>query len=129
MKNENITRDVNLDSFIDSFGTAALPSKGKHTVTLESYKMVPAKVADDGTVLAQPYVALAWNDHSKMEMVDVRLYSGMVPFFMDGLNRQLDGALMGMKLSAILETLRTQEVDIWVTWSSKYGVQASYFER
>lgn len=129
MKNTNITTDVNLDSFIDSFGTAALPSKGKHTVTLESYKMVPAKVADDGSILAQPYVALAWNDHSKMEMVDVRLYSGMVPYFMDGLNRQLDGALMGMKLSAILEFLRTTEVNIWVDWSSKYGVQASYFER
>lgn len=129
MKNENITRDVNLDSFIDSFGSAALPSKGKHTVTLESYKMVPANKADDGTVLAQPYVALVWNDYSKMEMIDVRLYSGMVPYFMDGLNRQMDGSLMGMKLSEILETLRTHEVNIWVEWSSKYGVQASYFER
>lgn len=120
--------DVNLDSFIDSFGTASLPSKGKHTVTLESYKMVPAKTADDGTIVAQAYVSLAWNDREKMEMVDARLYSAAVPYFMDGVNRQVDGAFMGMKLSAILESLKTREITITVDWSSKYGVQVSYFE-
>ena len=124
--NTNNIIDVNLDTFIDSFGASSLPSKGKHTVTLDSYKMVPAKVADDGTVVAQAHISLAWNDHEKNEMIDARLYSAAVPYFMDGVNRQMDGEFMGMKLSAILESLKTNEITITVDWSSKYGVQVSY---
>ena len=128
MKNNNIlNNDVNLDSFIDSFGASSLPSKGKHMVTLDSYKMVPAKTEEDGTIISSPYISLVWNDHTKCEIIDARLYSGAVPYFMRGVNQQKDGAFMGMKLSAILDTLRTEEIEITVDWSSKYGVQVSYF--
>lgn len=129
MKTKKMNADVNLDSFFDDISSSPLPSKGKHTVLLVSSEKIDEKKSDDGTTIAQKHLALTWQDVNDGSFIDARLYSAAVPYFMANLNRQLDGALMGMKLSGVLNYVVTHSVDIWVDWSSQYGVQVNYFER
>ena len=116
------------EEFAD-FSDYALPEKGKHTVKLLSREMIAAKRDDDGKVIAQKYLALAWADVETHVVIDTRLYSAAVPYLMTGINRQVGGDLMGMKLSEVLDYTVTHAIDIWVDWSPDYGVQVTYFKR
>lgn len=122
-------RAAQLADEFDDFNDYALPTKGKHSVKLLSREKVAAKFDDDGKEIAQKYIALAWQDTETHAVIDARLYSGAVPYFMAGINRQCGGNLMGMRLSQILDYAITHAIDIWVDWSPEYGVQVSYFER
>ena len=125
MKNEiNNINDTILDQMIpEDFDSFCLPTKGHHTVHLLTYELVKAKSPEH-----QAYIAVSWDDRETGEVIEARIYSKAVPYFMANVNRQLDGALMGMKLSQVLAYLVNHTISIWVDWDSKYGVQVAYFD-
>ena len=42
---------------------------------------------------------------------------------------QSDGACLGMKLSEVIRYFMQHDMDIWVRWDSRYGVQIDYYDR
>lgn len=118
---------------IDAFYGEAAPSymsKGHHVVRLAHYEMVPEKTVQTRTDLytAKAYILLDFVDKKSGEVTTTRLYSGFVPYFMDAIALQSEGATSGMKLSQVLSYISKNDIDIWVSYDREYGIRVNYRE-
>ena len=118
---------------IDDFFTESAPSymeKGHHIVRVAHYELIPEKTVKTRTDLytTKPYILLDLADKKTGEVTTTRLYSAFVPYFLDGIAAQTDGAISRMKLSEVLKYLGTHDFSIWVTYDKEYGVQVNYRE-
>lgn len=116
------------EAIFDEFATQSLPGKGKHSVKLVHCEMVPAVVDSNGEVRSQPYVSVNYKDTRSGDVITSRIYSKAVPYFMENLNKQFKGDLMGMKFSQILNYIQKHAFEIWLDWDQKYGVQVRYYD-
>lgn len=120
---------------------------GKHTVTLadwlyvaevrnmveeidengnnRSHLIYPGRPADEVISKAHLLLTLKGADGEVMES---KLYPGRLAYFMSCIVRQTEGAVMGMQTSQVLEYLRKHSFDVWVSYSTQYGVQFDYRE-
>lgn len=122
---------------INSFTSYALPSKGHHIVNVLLWEVVPereivnryqGKVVSSGE-FTKKYIRLDLRDADNGSVYEAKLYPAMVPFFMNNMVNQTEGAVLGMTLEQILKYFTTHDMDIWVRWSSQYGVQIDYYEK
>lgn len=118
---------------IDSFYSESAPaymSKGHHIVRLVHYELIPEKSVQSRTdrYTTKPYILMDLVDQKNGEVTTTRLYSSFVPYFMDAIALQSEGATSGAKLSKVLEYISKHDIDIWVSYSREYGVQVNYRE-
>lgn len=95
---------------------STLTAEGEHIARLAKYRAVTEAEAGEGK---KPYVALTLAlDTGEVE---TRLYPGRVQYFMGAIARQTHGAVVGMKLSQILEYLKAHDFSVWASWDEEYG--------
>lgn len=121
------------DTDIDNFSDYVVNSEGHRVVSLTHYEVVPAKkilnyyqgrTEDTGrTTKAHIRLELTTDDG---ERIETKLYEKGVAYFMNAIAAQTSGATLGMKLSAVLNYITTHYFDVWVEFSSQYGVQVRY---
>ena len=119
---------------IDAFYSEKAPSylsSGHHIVRITHFEVVPEKTVTSRTDVytTKPYILLDLADQKdKSSVTTTRLYQNFVPYFMDQIGAQTEGATSAMPLSAVLKHLMTHDFDIWVTYSREFGVQVNYRE-
>lgn len=124
------------DLDIDNFSDAALPEEGHHVVRIICWELVPEKEIVNryqGKVVhtgekTKAYISLDLKD-SVGRVFTTRLYPGGVAGFMRNMAAQSDGACLGMKLSGVIRYFMQHDMDVWVRWDSRYGVQIDYYDR
>lgn len=94
-----------------------LPALGEHVSKVTAYSVV----AEKGK---QPYYALSLSDGECM--MQTRIYSGRVAYFMGAIARQTGGAVAGMRTSQVLEYLTEHAFSVWVTYDETYGIQYNF---
>lgn len=119
---------------VDNMLGVALPSLGKHTVRCIDWQAVKAVFEQRNPeqrpqMVSQPYVEMIFRDVKTAEIITARVYSAGVAMFMRNINDQLKGAAMGKKLSEVLNTLKTKDIDLWIEWDKKYGQQTRFYKR
>lgn len=89
------------------------------------------KIAENGYKLVQekgkkPYIEI----HVIANNADFafKLYENRIPYFMEGIATQTDGATARLKLSELLEELKTREFTTWVSYNGRYGQQFNWRE-
>lgn len=118
---------------IDDFYSASAPhalAPGHHTVRIAHFELIPEKTVTTRTdrYTTKPYILLDLVDTKDGDVTTTRLYSGFVPYFMDAMIAQTDGAISGMKLTQVLTYLSTNTFEIWVSYSAQEGVRVNYRE-
>lgn len=118
---------------IDAFYSEKAPSylsSGHHIVRITHYEVVPEKTVTSRTDVytSKPYILLDLQDQKDKDVTTTRLYQNFVPYFMDQIGAQTEGATGNMPLSGVLKYLMTHDFDIWVDYSREYGVQVNYRE-
>ena len=116
---------------IDAFYSAPSPNylkAGHHIVKLANWELVPQKTVETRTdhYVTKPYILLDLVDTKTNEATVARLYSGFVPYFLEQIAAQTDGAIGGMHLSEVLNYLGKKKFEIWVTYDKSKGPQVSY---
>lgn len=115
-------------------GGYTVPCEGHKLVTLKNWEVVPSKkiyteyagkIEDTGRE-TKAYIALEYETESG-ERVPARIYEKGVAFFMGAIACQTAGITAGRKLSDVLKYVSTHKIDIWVSFSNKYGAQVSYY--
>lgn len=118
---------------IDALYSASAPqylSAGVHTVRLTHYEIVPEKTVTtrQDSYTTKPYILLDLADAKTNEVTTTRLYFNFVPYFMDNIAAQTDGAIGGMRLSEVLAYLGRNDFTVWVSYDPQRGVQVAYRE-
>lgn len=140
MENKNIIIDNKLDvtttelvNDLDAFYSAAPKSyisSGHHIVKLVNWELVGEREIATRTehYVTKSYILLDLKDTKSGEVTTTRLYQSFVPYFLDQIAGQTDGAISGMGLKQVFSYLSKHEFDIWVSYSKQYGVQVNYQE-
>lgn len=120
---------TDIDAFY-SEPTKRYLSAGHHIVRLAHYEVVPEKTVQTRTdcYTTKPYILLDLVDQKDGDVTTTRLYANFVPYFMDQIAAQTEGAISGMKLGNVLKYLGSHDFDIWVDYSKEFGVQVNYRE-
>lgn len=138
MKEIRITdkNDQNIEYLVtDIDGFYSEPAKkyfksGHHLVKLAHWELIPEKTVTSRTDVytTKPYILLDLVDTKTKEATTTRLYSNFVPYFLDQIAAQTEGAISGMKLSEVLAYLGKNKFEIWITYDKATGVQVNYQE-
>lgn len=123
------------DTDIDNFSDYVVNSEGHRVVSLKYYEVVPAKKilnfyqgrTEDTGRMTKAYIRLEFITDDG-EHIETKLYEKGVSYFMDNIAAQTGGATLGMKLSKVLNYITTHYIDVWVEFSSQYGVQVRYYD-
>lgn len=118
---------------IDNFSDYVVNSEGHRVVSLIYYEVVPAKKilnyyqgrTEDTGRMTKAHIRLELMTDDG-ERIETKLYEKGVAYFMNAIAAQTSGATLGMKLSAVLNYITTHYFDVWVEFSSQYGVQVRY---
>lgn len=118
---------------IDNFSDYVVNGEGHRVVSLKHYEVVPAKKilnyyqgrTEDTGRMTKAYIRLELTTDDG-EHIEAKLYEKGVAYFMNAIARQTNGATLGMKLSKVLNYITTHCFDVWVEFSTQYGVQVRY---
>lgn len=118
---------------IDSFYAAPVKrdlTSGHHVVRLTHYEVVPAKTVQTrhDVYTTKQYILLDLVDKRSGDVTSTRLYANFVPYFLDAIKIQTEGATCNKKLSEVLAYLGNHDFDIWVSYDREFGVQVNYRE-
>lgn len=126
---------VELDALVDVDKFYAPPERhdpaaGHHIVRLVHYEVVPAKTVQTrfDVYTTKQYILLDLADRKSGEVISTRLYEGFVPYFWDAIILQSAGNCRAKKFSEMLSWMQNNDVDIWVSYDRKFGVQVNYRE-
>ena len=121
------------DTDIDNFSDYVVNSEGHRVVSLKYYEVVPAKKILNYYQGRTEDTGRTTKKHIRLELmtddgehIETKLYEKGVAYFMNSIAAQTGGAARGMKLSEVLNYITTHYFDVWVEFSSQYGVQVRY---
>lgn len=123
--------------------TQIYANPGRYSLKIESYVEVPAQLnltepdetCDKNTsylidpsqpanaIIRQPYILIHTND----PLINIKIYSKRIPYFMKAINRQYSYMFTGKTLSFMLDYLKTHPFETELSYHPTYGEQYEFF--